>query len=1010
MLEPRVFLSINFIGNAPVSAANLPDTALGTMGGFVPIEPFIRVNPRDPANLAPTSHIGTRISTDGGATFDATDLFPNPPGTNVFNGDTGNVFDADGRLFWVNMAGTGTRGIAVAQINPTTGAPISTRAISNSNDDKPFITADTNALSLHLNNLYVIWTRFAGTPSGFAEVYFSRSVDHGLNWSTPLQLSDATQHGFVWPTGVSVGPSGEVYVAFHANGTFGSSSGNTGRVVTTVSYDGGQTFGPWTDAISPGNADISANVQTQPGAIPGTQFWMQGAAQPWLLADRLRITNVYVVTNDDPDDVFGSGDDGEIAFSRSINGGGSWITGYLPTSAPFGTLQIFPTAAIDQFGNIVVAWYDNRRGLMNGNARYLFDVMAMYSVDGGINWSPDFMISDPLVPFDPDPGASIRFSGPPPTTRIGEYFGIDIFGGMAHVVWNGNTFSGPNPVGQQVWYSSFVIPGFLNIAGDDAGPTNDEFILQTVPTNPDWFEVLVNGQRQYAAHKSSLNGIDFAGGDGDDVLRINDVDSPTPIVGFFGGEGNDTIHVGDGSLDAMPATGVHFDGGSGFDTLLVHDQSTSPVFADTYTLNTSTLSRSRFVGLNYFNTESFTLDAGAGYNSIHLNFAPSAMSLSVDGGQGGDNIYVGASGLGNAAFGPLNLTGGTSDSTQDNIWFSALFQMPAGVTAVGGAGDWLHIGDNAGSTNPVTYNLSASTLSATFFGGLSYSGFARLEFYASTGNDTLNVNSIPTGTQVFVSGGHGSDTININETAPATSVEVYDGGYGGISANDVLNVNADGVGSAGATLAFGNPAWRYQAITIGSGGKLVMNVPDLTPTLVVDNLTIVSTGQFDLKNRTMIIDYTGASPLPSIQPLLNTGYAAGAWNGNGINSSNAAATTSQAVGFAEATDLFTTFPANFYGRQVDNTSILLAHTLYGDADLSRSVNSDDFNRLAVSFGLSGKRWCNGNFNFDAASAVNSDDFNLLATNFGLSAAAATSANRLPEDDDSADDRALQELA
>src|SRR5262249_6031921 len=137
------------------------DTALGTLGGFVPIEPFIRVNPNDPAVVDPTSHIGVRPSTNGGATFNSTVNFAEPPGTNTFNGDAGMAFDSQGRCYWVNMAGTGTSGIAVSRINPSTGASFTTLRISNSSDDKPFIAADANPNSPFRDNVYVIWTRFS---------------------------------------------------------------------------------------------------------------------------------------------------------------------------------------------------------------------------------------------------------------------------------------------------------------------------------------------------------------------------------------------------------------------------------------------------------------------------------------------------------------------------------------------------------------------------------------------------------------------------------------------------------------------------------------------------------------------------------------------------------------------------------------------------------------------------------------------------------------------------------
>jgi hypothetical protein len=91
------------------------------------------------------------------------------------------------------------------------------------------------------------------------------------------------------------------------------------------------------------------------------------------------------------------------------------------------------------------------------------------------------------------------------------------------------------------------------------------------------------------------------------------------------------------------------------------------------------------------------------------------------------------------------------------------------------------------------------------------------------------------------------------------------------------------------------------------------------------------------------------------------------------------------MGYAEAADVFTSFPATFLGQSVDDTSIVMRYTRYGDADVNGVVSLDDFNRLAANFGLtSGAQWSQGDFNYDGL--VNLNDFNRLAGNFGLTAA------------------------
>jgi len=64
--------------------------------------------------------------------------------------------------------------------------------------------------------------------------------------------------------------------------------------------------------------------------------------------------------------------------------------------------------------------------------------------------------------------------------------------------------------------------------------------------------------------------------------------------------------------------------------------------------------------------------------------------------------------------------------------------------------------------------------------------------------------------------------------------------------------------------------------------------------------------------------------------------------------------------------------------------------LAGDANFDNRVDSDDFNILAISFGLAGKTFSQGNFNYDALGVVDSDDFNILAGNFGVALGAGTS--------------------
>jgi hypothetical protein len=138
----------------------------------------------------------------------------------------------------------------------------------------------------------------------------------------------------------------------------------------------------------------------------------------------------------------------------------------------------------------------------------------------------------------------------------------------------------------------------------------------------------------------------------------------------------------------------------------------------------------------------------------------------------------------------------------------------------------------------------------------------------------------------------------------------------------------------------------------------------------------------DLADNAMIVDHGGASPITDVKAMITNAYNGGSWNGTGIGSGLANAST-HGVGYIESSDAFTSFPATFAGRAVDATAVLIAHARYGDANLDGTVNLQDFNRLAANFGQTNTDWSRGDFTYDGI--TNLQDFNRLAANFGLSA-------------------------
>ncbi len=197
-----------------------------------------------------------------------------------------------------------------------------------------------------------------------------------------------------------------------------------------------------------------------------------------------------------------------------------------------------------------------------------------------------------------------------------------------------------------------------------------------------------------------------------------------------------------------------------------------------------------------------------------------------------------------------------------------------------------------------------------------------------------------------------------------------------VAAGGILSFNASYTLPASLHVAGGGTA------NITANGSMVLAVPALS-------VDAINNSRFDITDNNAIIDFTGASPIAQIGALVASGYAAGAWTGPGIMSSLAALDSVHAVGFGDAAALGI---INFAGVPVDGEAVLLRYTRYGDANLDRAVNLQDFNRLAAHFGMSGVFWHQADFNFD--NIVNLQDFNRLAANFGLS---ASSEGPTPED-------------
>ncbi|MFT3786711.1 MAG: hypothetical protein QM770_11185 [Tepidisphaeraceae bacterium] len=169
-------------------------------------------------------------------------------------------------------------------------------------------------------------------------------------------------------------------------------------------------------------------------------------------------------------------------------------------------------------------------------------------------------------------------------------------------------------------------------------------------------------------------------------------------------------------------------------------------------------------------------------------------------------------------------------------------------------------------------------------------------------------------------------------------------------------------------------------------GGLARVLPNGARTIVTSAFSVNGQGQFDLMNNALIVNYSGTSPIATIDARIRTGFNNGTWNGPGITSSNSAGSPTLRLGSGEASDLFTTTSPVFLGETIDLTTVLVRHTLMGDATLDRTVNFSDLLVLASNYNATGKRWTQGNLDFDAGGNVNFSDLLALAGNYNATLA------------------------
>jgi hypothetical protein len=398
-------------------------------------ETFITLNTRSPKMLAGGSNEIFRLpmrgyySTDGGKNWGGVDL-PLPPtqGTNSINfgSDPTLSFDTKGNLFYGYIVvyfggGSGVNGSSMAVARSTDGGKnystvnfFGYEGGSNHFNDKPMITADTNATSSYRDNVYMAWDAAAGGSIG-GGVRFAASTDSGATFSI-VRVDDPKGPGHSIGASPAVGPNGEAYVAWNDYAA--------NAIVFNRSFDGGKTFGvPTTISGKKLAFDYAVPAESFRGALVYPSLDVDRSSGPH--RGRLYCSWMDLTANGTTD----------IFLSYSDDHGSTWSDpGPVTDRLSFKVDRFNHWMSVDPVnGNVTVSFYDTRNDTTG--SRYMTDTYLAVSRDGGQSWGASDIRVSTVSSNEHDvagyfPSQAINYGN-----QQGDYEGVVSYNGTSYPIW-----------------------------------------------------------------------------------------------------------------------------------------------------------------------------------------------------------------------------------------------------------------------------------------------------------------------------------------------------------------------------------------------------------------------------------------------------------------------------------------------------------------------------------------------------------------------------------------------
>jgi len=353
--------------------------------------------------------IGYTYSWDGGTTWAASQLLPDPNPDHISQSDPVVLCDMDGSFY----------------ISSTSRQPVSNynremllyKSVDNgqtfelhdiavpgsgaAGEDKEWLFCDLVPSNDTYNQLMMVWKSF-GPSYG---IKFRKSEIGGSNWSETVEVSDYYNGQ---GANITTGINGEIIVAWKDDG-----------IVMDRSLDGGETFGE------------DFNVSSYP--------YDNANSFPFLctdLSDRETRGNIYLVWADNSQDY------DDVWFQRSTDGGASWLPYPIRVNDASDYDQFWPVVRCDENGRVYVIYYDDR--FFPG----LYHTYIAWSDDAGDTWT-NAPLSDETFYFN-TPNSDVRF---------GDYIDLDVYAGKIIPVWTDDRSADDN---QEIYTATVDIGTFVD--------------------------------------------------------------------------------------------------------------------------------------------------------------------------------------------------------------------------------------------------------------------------------------------------------------------------------------------------------------------------------------------------------------------------------------------------------------------------------------------------------------------------------------------------------------------